>query len=159
MQSYIMSGVPDSYQEKSTFSWNMCFVARRCLLHSFLQVIMYNSPEILNPGEGHRNVVHRRLRSPDQGIHRCGGGIFSIVLCGACNAAPQEGEGMSINQSVSVADKRVYTVEEIANMLRISRTAAYELVKKAEFAVIRSGGWIRVPRASFDAWLDGRGTR
>lgn len=66
---------------------------------------------------------------------------------------------MSINQSVSVADKRVYTVEEIANMLRISRTAAYELVKKAEFAVIRSGGWIRVPRASFDAWLDGRETR
>lgn len=53
----------------------------------------------------------------------------------------------------------MYTVEEIATMLRISRTAAYELVKKAEFAVIRSGGWIRVPRASFDAWLDGRGTR
>ena len=66
---------------------------------------------------------------------------------------------MSNNQFCQVTEKRVYTVEEIANMLRISRTAAYELVKKAEFAVIRSGGWIRVSRASFDAWLDGRGTR
>ena len=66
---------------------------------------------------------------------------------------------MSKLQERNVANERVYTVEEIATMLRISRTAAYELVKKAEFAVIRSGGWIRVPRASFDAWLDGRGTR
>lgn len=120
---------------------------------------MYNLPEILDPDKGCRNVVHRRLRSPDPGIHRCGGGIFSIVLCVVRNWASQEGEGMSNSQFCQVAEKRVYTVEEIANMLRISRTAAYELVKKAEFAVIRSGGWIRVPRASFDAWLDGRGTR
>ena len=64
---------------------------------------------------------------------------------------------MSINQSVSVADKRVYTVEEIANMLRISRTAAYELVKKGLFPVIRVGSSIRIPKKPFDAWLDGRG--
>lgn len=66
---------------------------------------------------------------------------------------------MNHSQDHHKDDKYVYTVEEIGKMLRISRTAAYELVKKAEFAVIRSGGWIRVPKASFDAWLDGRGTR
>ena len=131
---------------------------RRCLLHSFSGDHVQLSGNF-GSGRGSPQCGPQEVQSPDPVLHRCGGGIFSIVLCGACNAAPQEGEGMSINQSVSVADKRVYTVEEIANMLRISRTAAYELVKKAEFAVIRSGGWIRVPRASFDAWLDGRGTR
>lgn len=66
---------------------------------------------------------------------------------------------MNHSQDHHKDNKYVYTVEKIGKMLRISRTAAYELVKKAEFAVIRSGGWIRVPKASFDAWLDGRGTR
>ena len=131
---------------------------RRCLLHSFAGVHVQLSGN-LRSGRGSPQCGPQEVQSPDPVVHRCGGGIFSIVLCGVRNWASQEGEGMSNSQFCQVAEKRVYTVEEIANMLRISRTAAYELVKKAEFAVIRSGGWIRVPRASFDAWLDGRGTR
>ena len=64
---------------------------------------------------------------------------------------------MSIAQVRNVADSRVYTVEEIAQILRISRTAAYELMKKEEFVGKRVGNTIRVSRSSFDAWLDGRG--
>ena len=131
---------------------------RRCLLHSFAGVHVQLSGNIRS-GRGSPQCGPQEVQIPDPVLHRCGGGIFSIVLCGDRNSASQEGEGMSNGQFCQVAEKRVYTVEEIANMLRISRTAAYELVKKAEFAVIRSGGWIRVPRASFDAWLDGRGTR
>ena len=71
--------------------------------------------------------------------------------------APQEGEGMSNSQFCQVAEKRVYTVEEIAREARISRTAAYELVKKGLFPVIRVGSSIRIPKKPFDAWLDGRG--
>ena len=48
-------------------------------------------------------------------------------------------------------------VEEIAREARISRTAAYELVKKGLFPVIRVGSSIRIPKKPFDAWLDGRG--
>ena len=57
----------------------------------------------------------------------------------------------------SNTSERVYTVAEIARVARISRTAAYELVKKRQFPVIRVGGSIRIPKKTFDAWLDGRG--
>lgn len=64
---------------------------------------------------------------------------------------------MSKLQERNVANERVYTVEEIAREARISSTAAYELVKKGLFPVIRVGSSIRIPKKPFDAWLDGRG--
>ena len=64
---------------------------------------------------------------------------------------------MSKLQERNVANERVYTVKEIAKLARISRTAAYELVKKGLFPVIRVGSSIRIPKKLFDAWLDGRG--
>ena len=54
------------------------------------------------------------------------------------------------------ATKRVYTVEEISEILGISRSAAYELVKKDEFKSVRIGATIRISKSSFDAWLDSR---
>ena len=49
----------------------------------------------------------------------------------------------------------VYTVEEIAQMLSISLRSAYNLCSHTtEFRVLRVGGSIRVPKDSFDAWLN-----
>ena len=49
----------------------------------------------------------------------------------------------------------VYTVEEIARMLAISLRSAYNLCNSTtEFRVLRVGGSIRVPKDSFDAWLN-----
>ena len=51
--------------------------------------------------------------------------------------------------------KLVYTVEEIARMLAISLRSAYNLCNcTTEFRVLRLGGSIRVPKDSFDAWLN-----
>ena len=51
--------------------------------------------------------------------------------------------------------KLVYTVEEIARMLAISLRSAYNLCDSTtEFRVLRVGGSIRVPKDSFDAWLN-----
>ena len=51
--------------------------------------------------------------------------------------------------------KLVYTVEEIAQMLAISQRAAYNLCNSTtEFRVLRAGGSIRIPKDSFDAWLN-----
>ena len=48
----------------------------------------------------------------------------------------------------------VYTVEQIARLLVISRRSAYNLCNSTtEFRVLRVGGSIRVPKDSFDAWL------
>ena len=51
--------------------------------------------------------------------------------------------------------KLVYTVEEIAQMLAISLRSAYNLCNSTtEFRVLRVGGSIRIPKDSFDAWLN-----
>ncbi|NCC87764.1 MAG: DNA-binding protein [Clostridia bacterium] len=51
-------------------------------------------------------------------------------------------------------EKRTYTVDEIQDILNISRTTAYELVKMDNFKVIRVGRTIRISKRSFDEWLD-----
>jgi len=56
-------------------------------------------------------------------------------------------------QQTPKQNSRTYTVEEIATILRISRSSAYKLVKQDDFAVIRIGNSIRVSKKSFDAWL------
>ena len=47
-----------------------------------------------------------------------------------------------------------YTVEEIAKILGIGRTAAYSLVHSGVFKAVRIGSSIRVSKVSFDDWLD-----
>ena len=51
-------------------------------------------------------------------------------------------------------EKRTYTVNEIQDILGISRNTAYALIKRNEFRSIRIGSHIRVSKKSFDTWLD-----
>ena len=51
-------------------------------------------------------------------------------------------------------EKRIYTVEEIAKILNISRTFAYTLVKENHFKSVKIGAAIRISKKSFDEWLD-----
>jgi len=51
-------------------------------------------------------------------------------------------------------EKRVYSVDEIAEILDISRGSAYELIREGLFRTVRIGSAIRVSRQSFDDWLD-----
>ena len=50
--------------------------------------------------------------------------------------------------------KRTYTVEEIAAILDVSKSSAYELVKQGQFRAVKIGASIRVSKKSFDDWLD-----
>lgn len=54
----------------------------------------------------------------------------------------------------SLCEKRTYTVEEVAMLLGISRTSAYEFVKKGEVKFVKIGASIRISKKSFDEWLD-----
>lgn len=54
------------------------------------------------------------------------------------------------------SDKRTYTVDEIQDILSVSRPTAYNLVKSKVFHSVRVGGRIRISKKSFDAWLDMR---
>lgn len=66
----------------------------------------------------------------------------------------QEMENQNTSHSQQVPDKRTYTVDEIQDILGISKPTAYNLVKKGEFHSVRVGGHIRISKKSFDEWLD-----
>ena len=51
------------------------------------------------------------------------------------------------------AGLEVLTVAELADRLRIGRSAAYALCHRADFPAVRVGGVIRVPIVSFASWL------
>ena len=57
----------------------------------------------------------------------------------------------------STSEKRVYTVEEIMDMLGIGKNAAYELVKSGKFHCVKVGIHYRIPKNAFDKWLNGNG--
>ncbi|MDD3415633.1 MAG: helix-turn-helix domain-containing protein [Lachnospiraceae bacterium] len=48
---------------------------------------------------------------------------------------------------------RTYSVDEIASILGISKSSAYELCKKEYFRTLRIGRVIRINKESFDQWF------
>ena len=69
-------------------------------------------------------------------------------------AAMNQRTDEAIAASAVQFDKRTYTVDEIQDILGISRSGAYNLVKKNLFHSVRIGGTIRISQKSFDAWLE-----
>jgi excisionase family DNA binding protein len=54
-------------------------------------------------------------------------------------------------------ERAVYTVEEVAHLLSISRNTCYEGVARGEIPAVRIGNRILIPKATFDAWLSDAG--
>jgi excisionase family DNA binding protein len=52
------------------------------------------------------------------------------------------------------AERAVYTVVEVAQLLSLSRGTAYALVRDGTIPALRLGGRWVIPRARFHAWLD-----
>ena len=57
-------------------------------------------------------------------------------------------------QCMEDSAKRVYSVDEIAALLNVSKGSVYELIKQDLFSNVRIGSAIRVSKQSFDGWLD-----
>lgn len=52
-------------------------------------------------------------------------------------------------------EKRCYTVQEVMDILCVSRPTVYALLKRHEFSWIKiAGSKYRISKRSFDAWLD-----
>ena len=86
-------------------------------------------------------------------FHRFSKDRFSWCVLGRIAAMNQRTEE-TLAASAGQFDKRTYTVDEIQDILGISRTSAYNLVKKNAFHSVRIGGSIRISKKSFDEWLD-----
>ena len=50
--------------------------------------------------------------------------------------------------------RRTYTVLEVAEMLGISRSTAYECVRRGEIPSLKLGGRVVISRMAFEALLD-----
>ena len=50
--------------------------------------------------------------------------------------------------------KKCYTLDELMIMLEISRNTLMKLIRKNEFPYLKLGGVYRIPKESFDRWLD-----
>ena len=59
-----------------------------------------------------------------------------------------------MNIEKALNEKRCYTVNEVQDMLEISRPSVYELLKRNEFRWIKIGTAYRISKKSFDDWLD-----
>ncbi len=51
-------------------------------------------------------------------------------------------------------EKAVYNVQEVAKLLDINVTKAYELVRRRDFPALRIGKRIVIPKKTFEKWLD-----
>ena len=56
----------------------------------------------------------------------------------------------------AVSEKRTYSVQEIAEILQISRSMAYNLCKQSLFKTVKVGKYVRVSKPFFDDWLDSK---
>ena len=65
-----------------------------------------------------------------------------------------EQTSLAENNNQGIKEKRTYSVPEIADILQISKSKAYELCKNPDFKVIRLGRIIRISKSSFDEWFE-----
>ena len=52
----------------------------------------------------------------------------------------------------------VYNVKDIMELLNISRTSTYNLMKTNSFPVVRIGTTIRIPKEPFEEWMNSQYT-
>lgn len=70
------------------------------------------------------------------------------------NRVEKLNEDTMTSPALNTYEKRVYTVDEIRDILGISKTTAYNLVKQQLFSCVQIGGHYRISKKSFDNWLD-----
>jgi excisionase family DNA binding protein len=71
-----------------------------------------------------------------------------------------KGEDMAVEETnlqiQAGSEKRTYSVQEIADILQISRSMAYNLCRQSLFKTVKVGKYVRISKSSFDDWLDSK---
>ncbi len=77
-----------------------------------------------------------------------------------CSSTVRKGVNMTVennnNDCHAEPNKRTYSVQEVADILQISKSMAYSLCKDAPFKCVKVGKYVRISKPSFDAWLDSK---
>lgn len=61
---------------------------------------------------------------------------------------------MELASPEALPDRRCYTVEDLIDILGVSRPSIYNLINEKVFRCVKVGGKYRISKKSFDAWLD-----
>lgn len=61
---------------------------------------------------------------------------------------------MELASQEALPDRRCYTVEDLIDILGVSRPSIYNLINEKVFRCVKVGGKYRISKRSFDAWLD-----
>ena len=66
---------------------------------------------------------------------------------------------MGINEYKQLSEDDTYTANDLMKILRIGKTAVYDLIKesysnKINFKVIKINKLYRIPKSSFDNWFN-----
>ncbi len=61
-------------------------------------------------------------------------------------------------ESPAAIGRSVYTVKEVARMLRLNLGGTYKLIRDGEIPAIKLGGRWTIPKRRFDAWLNNEST-
>lgn len=78
--------------------------------------------------------------------------IFPVTLSEGINISLLN---MIKKEEFIMAEKRCYTVQELQEILGVSRPTVYNLLKRNKFRWIQlDGGKYRISKKSFDDWLD-----
>lgn len=71
-----------------------------------------------------------------------------------------KGEDMAVEETnlqiQAGSEKRTYSVQEIADILQISRSMAYNLCRQSLSKTVKVGKYVRISKSSFDDWLDSK---
>lgn len=51
-------------------------------------------------------------------------------------------------------ETRIYKINEIAEILGISKSYAYQMIKEEKIPVVRLGRRIIIPKPKFDVWFE-----
>lgn len=60
---------------------------------------------------------------------------------------------MLLNEQNKTNEPTVLKVKDVQNILSLSKTRAYDLMKEPPFPVLRLGNTIRIPAKSFYEWF------
>ena len=51
-------------------------------------------------------------------------------------------------------ETKIYTIQDVAQMLGISRSFVYQMIKEDKIPVVRLGRRVIIPKLKFDKWFE-----
>lgn len=73
----------------------------------------------------------------------------------SCNEVIIHKKSGNIIYEVEIMEKLVYSIQEVAALLEISRSYAYELARNGTIPVLELGNKRVIPKERFIAWVNG----